>query len=441
MNFAYKPLYTRDQPLFELRVFGLFLFSLFFTSNILLQFKSASGAIGMIMIMGMPFIFISTGIYYYYKVFKLRQLNLLDVIIFISLLLPLYNAIVINIVLDVKILKSLFNLSARFFIVMVSLVYYAIRSNKITIKQYIYANILLCWFCLLLYTYVSLTIPPETFKDSLGEGLVGYNPSKGGYIYRFSSAFLIFGMVYYFLDYVLKNNKTSLIFWMILMSYQLFIDKGRIELVSEITPMFLFMFVTLKWHNIIKKLLTIATIAGVVIIIAYYINPKILSFTADMYIMFIKFFLGKKTGEGSADMRWTEMAHVYNYFMKHPQHIFFGIGVPKRELMLVNVGDVILSDIGIVGGLLSQGIVGLLFIYSFFLHPFYVWRKVKHYKYDVLFNTGLLGCGVVFIQSFFSGGIFFSPFALLLFMLIVEYFRVKEKFYWKEQAHNPSQTL
>ena len=440
MNFAYKPLYTRDQPLFELRVFGLFLFSLFFTSNILLQFKSASGAIGLIMVMGMPFIFISTGIYYYYKVFKLRQLNPLDVIIFISLLLPLYNAIVINIVLDVKILKSLFNLSARFFIVMVSLVYYAIRSNKITIKQYIYANILLCWFCFLLYTYVSLTIPPATFKDSLGEGLVGYNPSKGGYIYRFSSAFLIFGMVYYFLDYVLKNNKTSLIFWMALMSYQLFIDKGRIELVSEITPMFLFMFVTLKWHNIIKKLLTIAVIAGVVIIIAYYINPKILSFTADMYIMFIKFFLGKKTGEGSADMRWMEMGHVYNYFMKHPQHIFFGIGVPKRELMLVNVGDVILSDIGIVGGLLSQGIVGLLFVYSFFLHPLYVWRKVKYYKYDVLFNTGLLGCGVIFIQSFFSGGIFFSPFALLLFMLIVEYYRVKEKFYWKEQALKTSLT-
>lgn len=204
--------------------------------------------------------------------------------------------------------------------------------------------------------------------------------------------------------------------------------------------MFLFMFVTLKWHNIIKKLFTIAVIAGVVIVIAYYINPKILSFTADMYIMFIKFFLGKKTGEGSADMRWTEMAHVYNYFMKHPQHIFFGIGVPKRELMMVNVGDVILSDIGIVGGLLSQGIVGLLFIYSFFLHPFYVWRKVKYYKYDVLFNTGLLGCGVVFIQSFFSGGIFFSPFALLLFMLIVEYFRVKEKFYWKEQALKASLT-
>jgi hypothetical protein len=434
VNFAYKPLYTRDQPNFELKVLGLFLFSLFFTSNILLQFKAANASIGLIIVMGMPFIIIFAGIYYYNKIFRLKQLNPIDVIIFVSMLLPLYNAIVLNLVLDVKIIKSLYNLSARFFIIMVSVMYYAIRTNKFTIKQYVYANILLCWFCFGLYTYVSLTIPPETFKDSLGDGLVGYNPSKGGYLYRFSSAFLIFGMVYYFLDYTLKNNKVSLILWMTLMSYQLFIDKGRIELVSEIIPMFGFMFVTLKWHKIAQRLFFIVVLAGIVILIAYYINPKILSFTADMYFKFIQFFLGKKTGEGSADMRWTEMLHVYNYFMKHPTHIFFGIGVPKREVMLMNVGDVILSDIGIVGGLLSQGIVGLLFCYSFFLHPFYVWRKVKHFKYDVFFNTGLLGCGVVFIQSFFSGGIFFSPFALLLFLLIVEYYRVKEKLYWKAQA-------
>ena len=36
MNFAYKPLYTRDQSFFEARIIGLFFFSLFFTSNILL---------------------------------------------------------------------------------------------------------------------------------------------------------------------------------------------------------------------------------------------------------------------------------------------------------------------------------------------------------------------------------------------------------------------
>lgn len=432
MNFAYKPLYSRDQPLFEAKVIGLFFFSLFFTSNILLQFKSASKSIGLLIVLFLPFIFISAGIYYYYKIFQLKQLNPIDAIIFLSLLLPLYNAVTVHLIFDVKILKALFNLSSRFYVVMCSLIYYAIRANKITLKQYMYANLLLCWFCFALYTFISLTIPPATFMSSLGDGLVGFNPSKGGYIYRFSSVVLIFGMIYYFLDYIMNNNFKSLLLWMVLMAYQVFIDKGRTELVSEIIPMFLFMFFILKWHQIAKKLLTILALTGIVVLIAYLINPKIIAFTADMYWMFIKFFLGKKTGEGSADMRWTEMAAVYHYLLRHPTYIFFGVGCPKKEIIQENIGMVILGDIGIVGGLLSQGIVGLVFIYSVFLYPVYVWRVVKHYKRDLLFNTGILGCGTVFIQSLFNGNIFYSFLGIMVPLIIVEYYRVKEKFYWKE---------
>ena len=53
------------------------------------------------------------------------------------------------------------------------------------------------------------------------------------------------------------------------------------------------------------------------------------------------------------------MAAVYHYFLKYPGHIFFGVGVPKGEILQKYVGNVISGDIGIVGGLLSQGIVGL----------------------------------------------------------------------------------
>ncbi len=432
MNFAYKSLYKRDQPFFEVKIVGLFFFSLFFTSNILLQFKSASKSIGIIIVLALPFIFLFAGLYYYYKIFQLKELNPIDAIIFLSLLLPLYNAVTVHLIFDVKILKALFNLSSRFYVVMCSLIYYAIRSKKITLQQYIYANLLLCWFCFALYTFISLTIPPATFMDSLGDGLVGFNPSKGGYIYRFSSVVLIFGMIYYFLDYIMNDKFGSLLLWLVLMAYQVFVDKGRTELVSEALPMFIFMFFILKWPQLLKKLFTILVLVVIVLIIAYLIDPKIIAFTADMYWMFIKFFLGQKTGEGSADMRWTEMGAVYNYLIRHPTYIFFGVGCPKKEIIQQNIGLVILGDIGIVGGLLSQGIVGLIFVYSVFLYPVYVWRTVKHYKRDLLFNTGILGCGTVFIQSLFNGNIFYSFLGIMVPLIIVEYYRVKEKFYWKE---------
>lgn len=419
--------------MFEARVIGIFLFNLLFASNILLQFNSASKVVGIVIFMFLPVILIMSGIYYYYKIFKLKQVNIIDAIIFLSLILPIYNAITVHLIFDVKIFKALFSASARFYVVMCSLIYYAIRSNKITLKQYIYANLILCWFCFALYTFVSLTIPPETFISSVGDGLVGYNPSKGGYIYRFSSAVLIFGMTYYFLDYIMNTNYKSLLLWGILMAYQVFVDKGRTELVSEAIPMFLFMFFILKWHEIAKKLLTIIVLIALAFLIAYLIDPKIVQFTTDMYWMFIKFFMGKKTGEGSADMRWTEMAAVYHYLLEHPGYIFFGVGVPKSEVLQKYVGNVILGDIGIVGGLFSQGIVGLIFIYSVFLYPIYVWRKVKYYRKDLFFNTGMLGVGTVFIQSLFNGSIFYSFLGIMMPLIIIEYYRVKEKVYWRMQ--------
>lgn len=442
-SFAYKTLYTRDQSIFEARVIGIFIFSLLFTSNILLQFNSASKIAGIIIVAVLPFILLMAGLYYYYKIFQLKQLNPIDAIIFLSLLLPLYNAITVNLIFDVKILKALFSASTRFYVVMCSLIYYAIRSNKITLKQYVYASLMLCWFSFALYTFVSLTIPPATFMSSLGDGLVGFNPTKGGYIYRFSSAVLIFGMTFYFLDYIKNTNYFSLLLWGVLMAYQVFIDKGRTELVSEAVPMFLFMFLILKWHEIIKKLFTIVVLIALALLIAYLIDPKIVQFTADMYWMFIKFFMGKKTGEGSADMRWTEMAAVYKYLLENPSYIFFGVGVPKPEILQKYVGMVILGDIGIVGGLLSQGIIGLTFIYSVFLYPIYVWKKVKHYRNDLYFNTGMLGIGTVFIQSLFNGSIFYSFLGIMMPLIIIEYYRVKEKVYWRnlkaqQQASPPN---
>ncbi len=433
MNFLFKPLYTRDQPFYEAKIFGLFLFSLLFSSNILLQFNSVSSSISAVVVLILPFIIISVSIYFYYKIFKLKQLNVFDMIILAGAIIPLYNAFTVHFIFDVKIIKALFNQSTRLYVLMICLIYYAIRSNKITLKQYAAANLVLCWFCFALYTYVSLAINPATFKDSVGEGLVGYNPSKGGYLFRFSSAFLIYGMVYYFLDFILKNSIISLVAWLILMSYQLFVDKGRTELVSVLIPMFLYMLVILKWHQIIKKILVILVFIAVGFGVVYLIEPKLIAFTADMYWVLVKFLLGNKTGEGSADMRWIEMGAAYNYLLRHPTYIFFGIGAPKQEIMQLQVGNIVLGDIGIVGGLLSQGIFGLIFIYSLFLYPIYVWRKVKHFRNDIIFNTGMLTCGTAFIQSLFQGGIFYSIAGISISFLILEYYRVKEILYWKEQ--------
>jgi hypothetical protein len=369
--------------------------------------------------------------YYYYKIFELKQLNRVDIIVFLFFLIPIYNAFVIHFTLDVKLMTGIKKVFPSFYISSASLIYYMIRTNRLTIKQYVLSNVLLSWFTLVFYTYVSFTLDPATFKD-LDDGLIGYNPSKGGYIFRFSSAFLMFGMVYYFLEYILKDNYMALFAWLILVAYQVFIDKGRAEFVSEVTPMFLFMFVVLKWYQTLRKLLELFLIIAFLALILYFVYPDALKFTADMYIVFIRFLLGQHTGEGSADMRWEEMAAVYDYFEKHPTHIFFGIGVPEKLTMRLLVGNVVLGDIGIVGGLLSQGIVGVVIINLFFLYPLYLAFKIKHYRNNLYYNAGQLLIVTIFIQSLFGGGIYYTGFGFVLGFLIIEYYRAKEVQYINE---------
>ena len=61
------------------------------------------------------------------------------------------------------------------------------------------------------------------------------------------------------------------------------------------------------------------------------------------------------------------------------------------------------------------------------------WLELESHRFNGgIFNAGILGCGTVFIQSLFNGNIFYSFLGIMVPLIIVEYYRVKEKFYWKE---------
>jgi hypothetical protein len=429
LNPAYITLYTRDQNMFEIRVFILFAYNLLFNSNILLQFSASSQYMGILMALLFPFLIIVSGIYFYDIILVKKRLNMLDMLIFMTFPMPIYNAFCVHYCLDAKLFKSIFNQSARYFIAATGFIYYLIRTNKFTLKQNLFSALSLCWFSFFLYIYLHLTLNPATYKDD--ENLVGYNPNKGGYIFRFASGYLIFGIVYYFLAFIIQDSLIGLFLWLCLIAYQLFFDKGRSELISMLIPLALYMLFALHWSKIVTKTLQLALMVGLMFLIAWWIDPKLLNFASDMFMIFFKFILGMDTGEKSADSRWIQFGLVYDYFRHHPNQIFFGVGVPKQLTMFMHIGDVNLTDIGIVGIVMTQGIVGTIYYLLIFLFPIYVFRKVKFYRKDILFNTGILGCAVTFIQSMFTGGFIYAPFSLFYFLMFVEYYRVKENLYWK----------
>ena len=432
VNLVHTSLYKRDQSMFEIKILVLFSYNLLFNSNILLQFSSTSKYMGILMVLLFPFLIVVCGIYFYDIILVKKRLNMLDLLIFMTFPMPIYNAICVHFCMDAKLFKSIFNQSVRYFVAATGFIYYLIRTNKFTLRQNLFSALMLCWFSFLLYIYLHLTLNPANYKDD--PNLVGYNPSKGGYIFRFASGYLVFGIVYYFLTFLLEDSLIGLFLWLLLIAYQLFFDKGRSELISMLIPLALFMLFSTHWTKIITKSIQLALMVGAMFLIAYWIDPNLVNFASDMFIIFFKFMLGMDTGEKSADSRWVQFGLVYNYFQHHPSQIIFGTGVPKKMTMFMYVGDINLTDIGVVGIVMTQGIVGTLYYFSIFLFPAYVFWKVKRYRKDILFNTGILGCAVTFIQSMFTGGFIYAPFSLFYFLMFVEYYRAKENLYWRNLA-------
>ena len=424
-------LYTRDQEGYEKKVIFLFIYSLFCNSNTFSQFSSVTSIAGIFVVILVPAMLALTAAYWYIAIFIYRRLSVIDIFVILWCFTPIYNALVSHYTFDVKLIKALGGSLARYLVVSASLMYFLVRNEKITVKQYCIAGVLVGWFDLILYIIINIYMDPATYKAD--EGLVGYNPAKGGYIWRLGSVYIIFALSYHFVEFMVRNKFLHLVATLIFLAYMFFIDRQRTEILSVLIPLIAFMFIKLKWYEVVNRVTQLVVFIGLILGIIYYINPLLLKFTGDMFLNFFKFMLGMETGEASADSRIVQFTNAYNYFVRHPNYIFFGIGYIKYETLLLEMGKFIYVDCGIVGILVAHGIVGTILQTSMFLYPLYVFFKVKHYKDDIYYNMGIIGCAVSFTSGMFSGGYALNAFGLFYFFSFVEYYRVKEKIYWKEQ--------
>jgi hypothetical protein len=284
---------------------------------------------------------------------------------------------------------------------------------------------------LIFYIFVNFSLNPATYKADTN--LIGFNAAKGGYIWRLASVYIVFALSYHFIVFTVKNSFKHLIAFLIFMAYLFFLDRQRTEIVATLFPLLFFMFVRLRWYESINRIIQLLLLVAIVCLIIYYINPLLLQFTADMFITFFKFLLGMDTGEASADSRIIQFTNAYNYFERHPSQVFFGIGYPGAEVLFLEMGKFVFADCGIVGVLVAHGIVGTIFQLAMFLYPTYIFFKVKHYRNDIYYNLGIIGVTITLASGMFSGAFAKNPFGLFYFISFMEYYRVKEKIYWREQ--------
>lgn len=416
-------LFKKDESLFYVKVFFMTTYLLFYGSPILSVTPLAPlYTIMTYIIVGIlvPFGFI----YVFDKVFIKKRFSTIDSLVVLMSLFTFYCALTSNFVFDQPILKGIF-VSGKTYLPIISIffLYYLLKTETITMYQYNFSMLIICWVNLVLYVLLMFTINPALYKET---DLVGFNPSKGGYVFNFPPSFIVYGLFYYFIDYTLNKNRFSLILSFVLIAYILFLDKGRIQFVAVVGALALHTIWFLPLKSIFLRLFDVLIIAGAMLLIVYIVNEDLLIVVYNMFMVFASAIFGIETGESSADARWIEIGTVLSHFDKFPGHWFFGVGFIPRDELWLRFGYLYFTDIGVFGILFVFGIVGTILLFLFFLYPAFVLYKIKSFKYDVIFNTIIASVFYLLVTSVFTGGFAFAPVSMLSIFMVLEYYKQKD---------------
>lgn len=417
-------LFKVDDSLFYLKVFIMTVYLLFYGSPILSVTPLAP--LYTIMTYVIVGILIPFGLIYVFdKVFIKKRFSTIDSLVVLMSLFTFYCAATSNAVFDQPFLKGVI-ISGKTYLPIISIffLYYLLKTETISMYQYNFSMLIICWVNLALYVFLMFTINPAVYKDSTD--LVGFNPSKGGYVFNFPPSFIVYGIFFYFLDYTINKNRFSLILSFVLIAYILFLDKGRIQFIAVVGALGLHTLWFLPIKSLVLRMIDIIFITVIMLLIVYFINEDLLSIVYNMFLVFVNAIFGIETGESSADARWIEIGTVLSHFDKHPGHWFFGIGFIPRDEMWLRFGYLYFTDIGIFGILFVFGIVGTILLFLFFLYPALVIYKIKNFKYDLIFNTIITSVFYLLITSVFTGGFAFAPVSMLSIFMVLEYYKQKD---------------
>jgi hypothetical protein len=424
MNILKARLFTKDTGLFYINVVVLTIYLLFYGSPVL-SITPISGLYTIFSYVIVTVLVLFGLVYIYDKVLIKKRFSGIDLMVVLMSMFTFYTAFNANIVFDQPFLKGIF-VAGKTYLPLISIffIYYLLKSDKISIIQWNYATLIMCWISLALNIVLMYTINPALYKDT---DMVGYNPSKGGYVFNFPPGFIIYGLAYYFIDYVFNKNRISLFLSFILIAYILFFDKGRILFITTLGTLFIHMLWMVPIKTSILRSFTILVFAGVMILIVYFISPELLSIVYKMFMVFVEAIFGIETGESSADARWIEIGTIFSHWEKYPGHIFFGVGMLPRDELWLRFGYLYFTDVGIFGILFVFGIVGTILQYLFFIYPLRIIMKVKNFRYNLVYNTAIAGIITQVLNSFFTGGFVFAPIGIMNTFMILEYFKDKDR--------------
>lgn len=365
-------------------------------------------------------------VYFFDRIFIKKRLSKIDMIVLgFNFGLAFYSAINANIAFDQDLKQGMFSSwGKQVSIVMVIFAQYLLRAKKVKISTIFHLIIALSWISCIGNFYITQTVDPKLLVDT---DLVGYNPAKGGYVFRFQSESAMIAVIFYFVSFITTRRFIFLIPWALFMAYMLFLDKGRIDIVAMSFVMGVAMIRNLSAINFVRTSLILGVLGAIAYFGLSYYFPAAITVLKNMLFNFFLALVGMETGEGSVDARFIQFQIVFDYFSKHPGHMIFGTGILNREDMMWRFGELYLKDIGIVGVFFAYGIVGLAVLYSLFIYALRLTFNIDYLKSTIEYKLTESIIILLLISSFFNGGFVWSPGPFLIFLLFLTALSTQEK--------------
>jgi hypothetical protein len=364
-------------------------------------------------------------VYFFDRIFIKKRISKIDaILLFFLFVLSFYGSLNANLNYDQSLIDGVISSWVKQVSVLFVMIYqFLLRSKNVKMDNIMKFAILFAFIDVCSKIFMAFTLNPALYVDT---DLVGYNPAKGGYVFRFDATSAQIAIVFFFTSFVVTKKMLYLIGSAAFLSYLLFIDKGRIDIVSVFCVMGFIMVRNLSPLNFVKTASILLFLAGSALLVAYQFFPDAILVLRNMLYNFALTVIGIDTGEGSASARFIEFGIVFDHFSKFPGQMIFGVGVLGREETFYEFGHLYVKDIGIVGIFFTYGIVGTLVLYSLFLYALYLVWKIKYYKRDLNYKVTEAILVMIFITSFFNGSFVWVPGNFLTFLMFLHYFTILE---------------
>ncbi len=305
---------------------------------------------------------------------------------------------------------------------------YLLQSRFITIGDLNRAIIWLGWGTMVYFIMCYIFLDPKQYLDY---SFVGYSDIKGGYRFKFGIDFIAFASVYYMVRYVKLKNNLNLWLSIINLCYLFFLHQGRSVMLSVIATLFVFYMFEVNWKRAARMFTSIGVGFLIIMGIMYAIIPdRVNEYVFQYTSLFALILTGSVTGESSVDARIEEIGILLIYLQHYGIGWWIGIGKLGSESQSTSgVNDITTvppGDIGILGSIMTYGLLGSLLIYFQFFIALRSKKFIRRYKNEPFMIASKYFLVFCFLSSLAKGYLFMQPGSTAIFILIIYAYKLLE---------------